>query len=861
MLKYAYLLSGRYGLAKGAITLTKRGSKSSSKNRQSVQNEHPSIEQRNSRSAAIWGLVVALTLFWIWAPFQQALFNGQWIGFEKPVYWAGVGAATIGLAVLAVFAKSIRIVDQRGITAVWVWLLPFCYILSSFGAASHDLAVNMIVVTGICAAFFTIGLFLLQHPTASRAMRAALLWTTYLIVIYGLINWFGQRLFAGAIVDGFSPAVRQGMYEGAVMTDSNGLRLTSVFQYANTYAAFLMAMLFAVLFTASRPLRRYDRFMHGFMLVPIILSIALTLSRGGLVLLPIVFVALLLLLKPAQQGLWIFNLTVSAVISLSVLQPITALGLRLNQTYNGGEAFEGWALVIAASAANAVLIELSWRYLRPLFERKLAAGPSRRWASLRLPLGGLAFVAVLAFLFVGTGLKQVLPDSIRTRVETINWQQHSVLERLTFYKDSLKLAADYPILGGGGGAWSAMYGKYQNNPYISNQTHNYFLQVLDETGLIGLIALLSFLLYIFVQYLRSYRREQDEEKKEGSFFYFLIAFSILVHSLLDFNMSYVYIGVLVFFSLGGMAAFIPDQPLRRRPKSEASKSKHKKSSIPAASLSYVIAAGTLATILLVFSARQVAAAGSYEEAVRLLNSSESRSYEQLRTLLDDALAVRPTSPATILQTAALLQSVYRNTQDVRYLNDAEVLLSKAYQKEPYNKDILNQLAAVYATRNETQKSFELLADNLEKFNWDMKQYEQVIGQAAAVSLSLAGKDTSQQTAVAERGVEAYDRMLTNIAHLQTLPPGQLQGREFAVTPSIRLSAGKAMYLGGQTERSADLLKGLLTSDVSSEADLEAARWYLIALRKLGRDDPFVYNKLIAADPASKEQIEAISKLF
>lgn len=34
-----------------------------------------------------------------------------------------------------------------------------------------------------------------------------------------------------------------GSYSDAVMTDANGLRLTSVFQYANSYAAFLIALL------------------------------------------------------------------------------------------------------------------------------------------------------------------------------------------------------------------------------------------------------------------------------------------------------------------------------------------------------------------------------------------------------------------------------------------------------------------------------------------------------------------------------------------------------------------------------------------------------------------------------------------
>lgn len=61
-----------------------------------------------------------------------------------------------------------------------------------------------------------------------------------------------------------------------------------------------------------------------------------------------------------------------------------------------------------------------------------------------------------------------------TRLENINFQQHSVLERITFYKDAMKVVKDYPIIGTGGGGWSSLYEQYQNNPYISRQVHNFF---------------------------------------------------------------------------------------------------------------------------------------------------------------------------------------------------------------------------------------------------------------------------------------------------------------------------------------------------------------------------------------------------
>ncbi|GGN92983.1 O-antigen ligase family protein [Saccharibacillus kuerlensis] len=828
---------------------------------ESSKKERISIEQMNRGSALIWTLVSALIIFLIWAPFQQGLFNGQQLEFERPIYWAVIWSAALLLLCVAAFVKHMRITDRREITAVWVWLLPLTYILSLFSAVSHYMAMDMILIMCANAAFFSIGVFLLQHHAANRVMRAALLWTTYIVVIYGFINWFGQRLFAGSLVGWFTRIVSNGVYTDAVMTDSNGLRLASVFQYANTYAAFLMAMLFAVLFTAVRSRKWYDTLIHGFMLVPIILSIALTLSRGGLIMLPVVFIILLLFLKPAQQLVWIINLMLSVIISLIVLDPITQLGLSLNQVYNGADALKGWALLIGASAVNAALIWLVGKFLQPLFERKFKRWSSRRMASLWLPLGGVLAVAVLGFLIVGTGLRNTLPENMRTRVENINFQQHSVLERITFYKDAMKMVADYPVLGGGGGAWAVLYEKYQNNPYISNQTHNYFLQYLDETGIVGLLILLSFLIYVFYQYIRSYYRIEDEEKKHAHFFYFLIAFSILMHSLLDFNMSYVYISILVFFALGGMAAAIGAKPLFGKKAAEGTKTSNAEGSGTGYPAIYTAAAAVIAIVLVITAGRYLASIKASQEASQLLQGAEQINYEEVREPLDRALDIRPTYPATVSQLAALLQGVYNSTQDVRYLNEAESRLTDVLKKESHSKELIAQLASVYMMKNDQQSSFMQYANNLDKFTWDMNWYNQVIMQAANLGYQAFGQgDFESQKMYAQHGSDAYDKMVAGVEHLKTLPEGQLQGREFSITPQTALSAGKAKYFAGQPEEAASVLKGLLTDDYSNPENLETARWYLIALTKTGQEDQEVYDKLIKADPSAKEQIESLSAI-
>ena len=125
----------------------------------------------------------------------------------------------------------------------------------------------------------------------------------------------------------------------------------------------------------------------------------------------------------------------------------------------------------------------------------------------------------------------------------------------------MKVLADYPIIGAGGGAWASLYEQYQNNPYTSTQAHNFFLQYLIEVGIIGFLVFMSFIVYIFYKYIRGYV-QTDDEGRNSHFLYLILVLSILIHSILDFNMSYVFMGILVFLGLGGMASVMNSKPIK-----------------------------------------------------------------------------------------------------------------------------------------------------------------------------------------------------------------------------------------------------------------------------------------------------------
>ncbi|SEU15305.1 O-antigen ligase [Paenibacillus sp. NFR01] len=765
-------------------------------------------------SGGIWALCAAFILFMCWTPFQVGLFNGQSIDFEKPIYVSALLSGLLLLAGMAVLFKSFKLEERRDLVAAASLLLPLTYILSLFVAASHYMAMNLLLIQSMYTAVFIITISLLKNKPVNVVIQNAVLTLAYLIVAFGLLNWLGAGKFAGAMVGWFSNTVRGSIYLDAVMTDSNGLRLTSIFQYANTYAAFLMAFLFVAVFALVRSKKWYGMLIHGFMLVPIILSLLLTLSRGGLVMLPVAFLLLLIMLKPAKQLLWIIHLAIAGIVSLAITNSVTDIGLELNTKFTVSSALKGWAYLILASAVVAAIGWLIQRYAAPRLQSKLNGWESRKGSGLWIPLGSLILVALIAYLLVGTGLRSIMPDNIETRLENINFKQHSVEERFTFYKDAVKVIKDHPVLGAGGGGWAALYEQYQNNPYTSRQVHNFFLQYLIEVGIVGFIVFIGFIGYIFYGYIRTYLKREKSDFENGFLFY-IIALSILVHSLLDFNLSYAFMGILIFVGLGGMTAAIegkPKQAVWRQ---------------PGLRLAYmgVLAIGVIA--LLFVSGNYISSTNAAYKGKNLIGVSTS--YEQIKAPLVKALNKRPFHPESAFYLSSIDQQVYNQSKDEQYLTESYNVLTKALKYEPYNKDLLKQLAAYYDLKEQGEQAFAVYQDNAAKYKWDIDWYDALISRALVLAdKAIAEKDDAAKQQYITAGIDAYNRITAGIEHLKTLPPEQLQGRPFAVTPTIGLNAGRLLHLSGQEEQASAAVKAGLPdtyADQKNSPTLWDVNWY------------------------------------
>ena len=177
---------------------------------------------------------------------------------------------------------------------------------------------------------------------------------------------------------------------------------------------------------------------------------------------------------------------------------------------------------------------------------------------------GLALAAALAILIAATWSVGLLPRSIVLRLTTaatdlitvsdvrgveISPGNYAVIERLAHWQAALYMAEAAPFFGVGLGNYEVVYDNYRliNWEEPLGHAHNLYLNLLAETGVIGLIAYLSFWVVVY-RMTWSLRRQTDAFARciavglLGTWVY------VAVHSVFDnlyVNNLFLHIGVLL----------------------------------------------------------------------------------------------------------------------------------------------------------------------------------------------------------------------------------------------------------------------------------------------------------------------------
>lgn len=114
----------------------------------------------------------------------------------------------------------------------------------------------------------------------------------------------------------------------------------------------------------------------------------------------------------------------------------------------------------------------------------------------------------------------------------------TLYERIYYVKTGLKIFQHYPIIGTGLGGYALNYGKYKElKARESQHAHNFIIELLSETGLIGTLLFFIFLSHFFYTAMKVFPKGD----KEAIIFYFPFILSpilFLINSLAEITFYY-----------------------------------------------------------------------------------------------------------------------------------------------------------------------------------------------------------------------------------------------------------------------------------------------------------------------------------
>ena len=161
--------------------------------------------------------------------------------------------------------------------------------------------------------------------------------------------------------------------------------------------------------------------------------------------------------------------------------------------------------------------------------------------------GAVLLVALLLVSWLGVG-------QILKRLSSVQLLEVSSGKRASMRRDTWRIFLDHPFAGTGLGTLQLVYPPYESlyDGKIVNHTHNDYLEVLAETGLLGGICCAWFLGVLLVQSLERLRQFNHSFRGALQLSGFLACSGFLVHSLVDFNL-HIPANALLFFLMAHLA--------------------------------------------------------------------------------------------------------------------------------------------------------------------------------------------------------------------------------------------------------------------------------------------------------------------
>ena len=133
-------------------------------------------------------------------------------------------------------------------------------------------------------------------------------------------------------------------------------------------------------------------------------------------------------------------------------------------------------------------------------------------------------------------------------------QEISENVRTRMFADTWRIFLDHPWVGTGLGTFVTVYPQYASSydGRLVDHAHNDYIEMMAETGMVGVICSLAFIVILFHTSLSNLRLEGDSFSLAFRLGALVACSGLLLHSLVDFNM-HIPSNALLFFLLASLA--------------------------------------------------------------------------------------------------------------------------------------------------------------------------------------------------------------------------------------------------------------------------------------------------------------------
>lgn len=696
-----------------------------------------------------FALAGGLLFAWVlcWAAYKQGLFyDADLYGLETALLIAAAVAAIAAIAVRR--ALPWWAIAPLGLAAAYgcAWLA---------GPASVKGTADSLLRWCAYGAWLVLAALFAARRGGRKAGHAALHAAGLYFVWGGLAGWYGWIRYPDIVYRSSDAALSM-----------TGARLAGFLQYPNAcgaVAAFFALALWQRLDGPGRAARAFA----AVSLVPALTALLLTESRGAM--LALAAAGLLSLLAAYRRDRRGYGLAAAGLAALgAAIAARAAFGAMEAGTPGDG------AWILAAAVAAYALAAL-------LLRQSEGERPSGIGVWLRRPLttfwGGAAVFAVcaaLAYLLLASG--GGAGGRAEGNLETAG-------ARTIYYKDALRMFADRPLFGAGGEAWRMQIGLYQSGPYIGNEVHSGYLEVLIDTGALGFAALLVMLAGFAILLWR----------RPGARHVWGPAAVLALHAGVDFDWSYAYIWLLLLFWLALHLSLPPREPSPARPLAPlpvggASKTARIALLRPAVPALVLLAAAIVAAAP---AGRYKSAAGAYEAAQTAGGAAAKLA------LLREAQRANPPWNRPRLEAASLLPAAERAD-----------LLSAGLRYEPDSPTVHYALGMAYSDEGEVGKAETHLKEALRLARFDRDSQNAVIARFANLAQQL--KDDGDDEGARQAGLAGigfFERYKALYARQYAGKTNPWSGTALFV--SAKVNAAKCAILAGRREEAASWLREAL----------------------------------------------------